>query len=195
MTRKNYPKPKQQYKIMDEDTYEFNLKYCKIRPNKNFNNLARTETPWTVEIGIFKDYLKDAKKEVIDKCFEFDWANMKTLKFKKSSSDDIKEEMRRIYPVLREAYKVQAGYSPNGNIFSVGMNQINTFLQDMGCLDQDETGKFKSADADRMFITVNASRSGPTNPAKNLIRLQFMEFFIRGAVEKFFVSGLLETEL
>lgn len=59
----------------------------------------------------------------------------------------------------------------------------------MQCLDEEETGKFKSADADRMFITVNAGRSGPTNPAKSLIRLQFMEFFIRGAMEKYFVSG------
>jgi hypothetical protein len=156
---------------MDEETYTFALKYCKVRPNKSYNNMDRTETPWSVEIGVFKDYLKDAKPEMIDKCFEFDWANMKNLKYKKSSTEDIKEEMRRVYPLLREAYKVQAGYGPSGNIFAIGSNQINQFLQEMKCLDEDEHGKFKSADADRMFITVNASRSGPTNPAKSLIRL------------------------
>ena len=106
MVKKKYPKPKHLYKIMDEETYNFNLKYCKIRPNKNFNNMARTETPWTVEIGIFKDYLKDANPALIDKCFEFDWANMKTLKYKKSTTEEIKEEMRRIYPIMREAYKI-----------------------------------------------------------------------------------------
>lgn len=89
---KKYPKQKPKYTIMDEDTYEFNLKYCKIRPNKNFNNMARVETPWSVEIGIFKDYLKEQRKSLIDKCFESDWVNMKagSIKFKKSTEAEVK---------------------------------------------------------------------------------------------------------
>ena len=79
--------------------------------------------------------------------------------------------MSRVYAVLREAYKVQAGYGPNGNVFSIGMNQISVFNLEMNCLDEDEHGKLKSTDADRMFITVNANRRGPTNPANCLIRL------------------------
>ena len=65
----------------------------------------------------------------------------------------------------------------------------------MKCLDTESSGKFKSADADRMFITVNTGRTEAVNPSKSLIRLQFMEFFIRSAKEKFFESGLVETEL
>ena len=47
--------------------------------------MARAETPWTVEIGVFKDYLKETDKKLIDKCFESDWTNKKVLKFKKCS--------------------------------------------------------------------------------------------------------------
>jgi hypothetical protein len=51
------------------------------------------------------------------------------------------------------------------------------------------------SDVDRMFITVNANRSGPTNPSNALVRYQFMEFIIRCAIEKYFASGKVETEL
>lgn len=51
------------------------------------------------------------------------------------------------------------------------------------------------SDIDRMFITVNANRSGPTNPSNALVRFQFMEFIIRCAIEKYFASGKVETEL
>ena len=98
------------------------MKNCVIRPNKALDALVRVETPWTVEIGIFKDYLKDKSHKLDMKCFEFDWENMKLLKYKKSDINDVKEEMREIYPKMREAYKVQAGFGPNGNVFSIGMN-------------------------------------------------------------------------
>ena len=162
------------------------MKHCTIRPNKALESLARAETAWTVDIGVFKDYLKDNSPKLEMKCFEFDWVNMKQLKYKKSEEEDIKEEMRKVYPNLREAYKVQAGYGPNGNVFSIGMNQISVFNEEMNCLDEDENGKLKSTDADRMFITVNANRRGPTNPANCLIRLQLMEYIIRCAMEKFY---------
>ena len=69
LERKKFPKPKPKYTIMNEETYEINLKYCVIRPNKN-SNFVRAETPWTVEIGIFKEYLREQKITLIDKCFE-----------------------------------------------------------------------------------------------------------------------------
>jgi hypothetical protein len=119
---KKYPKPKPSYKIMEQDSYEFIMRYCTIRPNKQITALAREETAWTIDIGIFKDYVKDNSMKLEAKCFEFDWENMKVLKYKNSSDADVKEEMWKVYPALREAYKVQAGYSPNGNVFSIGMN-------------------------------------------------------------------------
>lgn len=51
------------------------------------------------------------------------------------------------------------------------MNTINQFMgEHLSALDHEKDAKLKPADADRMFITVNAGRSGPTNPAANLIR-------------------------
>lgn len=38
-------------------------------------------------------------------------------------------------------------------------------------------------------------RSGPLNPAKNLIRSNFMELIIRCAIEKYVPSGKAKTEL
>ena len=44
-------------------------------------------------------------------------------------------------------------------------------MQELNCLDDEgDDQKLKSTDADRMFITVNANRRGPTNPANALIR-------------------------
>jgi len=48
-----------------------------IRPQKSIVVKERVETPWAVELGIFKDYLKELKPTLTDKCFEFDWVNMK----------------------------------------------------------------------------------------------------------------------
>jgi hypothetical protein len=175
--------------------YSFIMNHCTIRPNKTLESYARVETAWKLEIGVFKDYIKDNSIKLERKCFEFDWENMKVLKYKNSDADEVKEEMWRVYPMLREAYKVQAGYSPNGNVFSIGMNQVSLFLGEMECLDEDDYGKLKSTDADRMFITVNANRRGPTNPANCLIRLQLMEFVIRCAMEKFYASGAEKIEL
>ena len=62
-------------------------------------------------------------------------------------------------------------------------------------IDKHPQGKLKAADVDRMMITVNAGKSGPLNPANFLVRHQFLEFIIRCAIEKFFASGEVETEL
>ena len=79
------------------------------------------------------------------------------------------------------------------------MNQLSMFLNEvLDCIDQDAEGKLKYSDADRLFITVNANPTGKrqaTNPANAMIRCQLMEFIIRAAIEKFFASGQVETEL
>jgi len=140
--------------------------------------------------------LKETDKKLIDKCFESDWTNKKVLKFKKCSEDDVKAEIKKVYHIFKETYRYFAGQDPTGNIFSIGMNTINQFMgEHLDCLDHEKDGKLKPADADRMFITVNAGRSGPTNPANNLIRCQFIEYVMRCAMEKYFASGQVETEL
>ena len=120
LIHKNYPKRKAVYELMNPETYEFNMKYCKIRPNKSLEEREREKTAWTIEVGIFKDYLREEKQNLIEKCFEFDWANMKKIRFKKSSEEDIKAEMYRMYPLIREQYKIQSGFNPSVNIFSIG---------------------------------------------------------------------------
>lgn len=96
------------------------MKYCEIRPDKNLGpRKARAKTPWTVELGLFKDYLKEEKKDWDIKCFEEDWKTMKLPRFKVSEEEEIKAEMKKVYPNIRTMYRVQAGYSPAGNIFSV----------------------------------------------------------------------------
>lgn len=105
--------------------------------------------------------------------------------------------MKEVYPLIKDSYRTQAGYSPNGNVFSIGMNQLSMFMGEvLDCIDDNELGKLKNSDADRLFITVNATgKRLPTNPANAMIRCQTMEFIIRAAIEKFFASGQVESEL
>ncbi len=48
---------------------------------------------------------------------------------------------------------------------------------------------FSTADADRMFIAVNASAKNPLNPQHALVRFQFLEIIIKIAIEKFLKQG------
>ena len=69
-------------------------------------------------------------------------------------------------------------------------------MQDViDAIDFTDDGKLKTSDMGRMFITVNAGKSGPFNPAKALVRCQFMEMMIRCAIEKYLVADAVKTEL
>jgi hypothetical protein len=61
------------------DDYEVLLDYCIPRLYKEVKSkqLIRLRTPWTVEVSLFKEYLKEDKDELMANCFEFDWKNMK----------------------------------------------------------------------------------------------------------------------
>lgn len=121
---------------------------------------------------------------------------MKKLKYKISQEEDIKQLVFKAYPLLKDTYKYQSGVSPFGNLFAIGSNQCSIFVNEvLDCLDIDKDGNLKTSDADRMFITVNAARSGPYNPANGMIRCQMIEFVIRCAIEKYFVSKIEENEL
>lgn len=75
--RRGHPKPKLRYQIMDEITYAIKIKNCVIRADKGLSSKARVKTAWTIEVGIFKDYLKEDAIAILDKCFEADWNFMK----------------------------------------------------------------------------------------------------------------------
>lgn len=75
-----------------------------------------------MEVSLFKEYLKEDKEELITNCFEFDWASMKQLKYKKCSENDVKVVMRSCYDLIKEHYKIQAGFGMQGTIFSIALN-------------------------------------------------------------------------
>ena len=77
---------------------------------------------------------------MIDKCFEYDWNCMKDpAKYCKAFADQVKDEMRPLYKLLKENYRVQAGYSPCGNVFAVGQGQIGLFYKDvLQCIDEEQ---------------------------------------------------------
>ena len=101
-------------------------------------------------------------------CFEKDWNDMKTLKFKKSTDDEVKGVCSRYYNCLKESYKYEAGCCTTGKVFGVTMNQFAAFLQDINLIDKE----FSLSDADRFFITVNSSTNmkSPMVPKNSLVR-------------------------
>jgi hypothetical protein len=175
---KRYPKPKTKYSIMDMDNYEFSLKNCMIRHERPAPPEERPDTPWAADTSIFKSYLVDNDPALFQKCLDFDWANMKVMKYKKSEESDIKNEIRKIYPALREAYKAKAGMSPQGTTYVISAPLFIEFLEEMGCIDN----VFKMADAEKMIITVGSGRREAYAVPKCIIRLQVVEYIIRYAV-------------
>lgn len=93
--------------VVSED-YQVLLKNCVPRAKKPImsNLLTRTRTPWTVEVSTFKEYLKEENAELINSCFEFDWKNMKQLRYKQSPESDVKELLRTVYWLIKEHYKI-----------------------------------------------------------------------------------------
>jgi len=66
----------------------------------------RVRTPWTIELGLFKDYLREEKEDLILNCFEYDWSTMKQLKYKVSTEAEVKALMKSCYPLIKEHYKI-----------------------------------------------------------------------------------------
>lgn len=102
--------------------------------------------------------------------------------------------MFKIYPYAKDAYRIQAGYGPCGNVFGIGTNQSNMFLQDVLCCLDDEQPGLMAADADILFVTVKAGRRGPQDPPNYLIRTNFVEFLVRCSIEKYFKSYEVNSE-
>jgi len=80
----------------------------------------------------------------------------------------VKQILREAYPMIKEAYKIYAGYGMVGGIFSVALNTYTDFVKDVLKLVDGE--HLKLPDADRFFITVNSFKKGPLIPANALVR-------------------------
>jgi hypothetical protein len=67
-------------------------------------NIARSKTPWSIPISLFKDYKFDndvsARQDTFNKCFEFDWKCCKVPKLIKEES-----ELSATKEVLRTHYR------------------------------------------------------------------------------------------
>jgi len=80
---------------MDPVTYDIKIKSCQIRALKNCCSKVGGGGEWTVEMGIFKKYLRETNENMIRKCFENDWELMKDVakKYKHSEEKDMKDKM------------------------------------------------------------------------------------------------------
>ena len=113
-------------------TFEVLLATCIPRLNKAVLNTLylRVRTPWTIELSLFKEYLREDKEELLEECFEFDWKNMKQLKYKGCKEEEVKEVMRSGYKMIKEYYKVESGYGMIGGTFSIALNQYTDFVKE-----------------------------------------------------------------
>ena len=91
--KNKYPRYDPSYQLMDPVTYTAPIRFCEPRPNKGLGLKARAETPWNLDVGIFKEYLKEGRPKLIADCFNFDWANIKLPRFKNSDVNEVKAEM------------------------------------------------------------------------------------------------------
>ena len=93
-----FPDREPKYFVMNPVTYEINIKACQIRSLKATGRITKG-SDWTVEIGIFKKYLKEPNENLIRKCFDNDWDLMKDVatKFKCATELDVKDKMWTIW--------------------------------------------------------------------------------------------------
>jgi hypothetical protein len=185
-----YPLEPPPYRIMDENTYEILLDHCRIRPLKpGLDAPPEVDDNWSIEMGLFKPYLKERKPKLYLDCFEADWQSMKKLKYKHTTEDEVKVVMAKVYPKLKHAYKYYAGINMSGMTPSIGQIVGFKFMdEELHCVDADGQGFLKPSDIDRLTITVNVNNKGQHNPKNQMVRFQFIEWIIRSAIEKFYTS-------
>ena len=90
-----FPDREPKYFIMDPVSYDIKIKSCQIRSLKSCCTHKGGGDEWTVEMGIFKKYLKETNENMLYKCFENDWELMKEVakKFKQSDEKEMKDKM------------------------------------------------------------------------------------------------------
>ena len=98
--------PVKEYLVISP-AYDKLIKNCVPRQLKEviWTKIQRIRTPWTIDFGIFKEYLREDREQLHNDCFEFDWSNVKQLKYKKSSEDEVKQAMKQGYYIIKEFYK------------------------------------------------------------------------------------------
>ena len=159
----------------------------------------RADTAWTIEIGIFKRYLKESNEKMLRKCFDNDWEYMKDVakKYKKSEEKDVKEEMYRVWKQIKDLYRDQAGYNPNGTTFCINQTQLELCMTSiLNMLDEEETDYLHTSKAGIISASVRVPKVKSEYICQNeVVRFQFLEYLLRCSIKKYFESGKVESEL
>ncbi len=94
----------------------------------------------------------------------------------------VRDILGACFPLLREGFRAYSALGGSGNLFSMGMQEFKAFWSDCGLL---ERVGGRIADLDNVFVASAvpaASKRGPLQSAKELMRWQFMEALIRISV-------------
>ena len=152
--------------------------------------IARKE--WTISESIFKDYKLD-NADLLGRCFEYDWARCKVPKLIKDIGQQQKVQniLSSRYQVLKEIYKYYSSISPAGEIWSIGQLVFTDFCNEANLLDS----TFRLADIDfHLKGALYQEVRNPRSPPNSLVRFQFMEILVRIALDKYFKTGICETQ-
>jgi len=148
---------------------------------------------WGIPISIFKDYRFD-NDHTFNQCFDFDWERTKIPKLVKdvAQQNEIRKMLRANYRAFREAYKHYSSFGQQGGVWSIGQNGFSDLCTQCNLVDG---VTLKLSDLDFQFKVTNYSevKNHPRNPANALIRFQFMEIFVRIAIDKYIKSEICES--
>ncbi|EAR90528.1 hypothetical protein TTHERM_00118760 (macronuclear) [Tetrahymena thermophila SB210] len=167
---------------------------CRPRKLETYFSISNCQKKWSVEQSIFSTFAKDSK-ELISKCFEFDWENSKinTILNSYTTSPEEKFEVKQLlktyYNMIRIFYKYHSSLGMIGDIPAISQSQFVALANKMKISD----GKLcKISDVDYNFISALSSTSKQQNyrnPDKAVIRFQFLELIVRIACDKYMRNG------
>ncbi|KAL4468591.1 hypothetical protein ABPG74_005094 [Tetrahymena malaccensis] len=167
---------------------------CKPRKLETFFQISNQQKKWSVEQSIFSTFTRDSK-ELISKCFEFDWENSKinTILNSYTSTPEEKVEVKQLiknyYNTIRIFYKYHSSLGMIGDIPAISQSQFIALANKMKISD----GKlYKIADIDYNFIAAlsnTVKQQNYRNPDKAVIRFQFLELIVRIACDKYMRNG------
>lgn len=152
----------------------------------------RPRTPWTFPISIFRDY-EIENEEILTKCFEFDWSNIKLPKMTDEEIEEVKVEARRYYKIYKSAYKYLSGIGTgSGGVFSIPLNTFTDFAKQIDLVNGKD---IRFAESDTQFLTLNKrSKNSYLNPGVALIRCQLLEILIRLALKRYEETKITESK-
>ena len=175
-------------------TEEFlNEMSVKPRPDPKYPpTRIRPKTPWDFNKSIFAAYKSDTP-ELLDQWFEIDWENSKIPKLVREEEFEIKEYLRSLYRNLREWYKYYAGISPSNQVFCISKTLFNEIINSIYPSIIDVNLTISAIDLE-FITTMSGNKSGKLNPSRDLIRFQFIEIFVRLAIQKYHKSRVCKTK-